>query len=754
MSSPNSDDAAKKLNLTELRKFLEHPEKSVSSLVLDKSENEDLAPLVHTCQHLFRHIHDLSSRYQERFVKRKHAYLDILASSCEDLYIDEDGPLDAESLWGQIDLQNKVVSRILNRSIKKLRQIASRQASGSSDGRKICLLDDEEEEDPVTNTDDDVGSREESVDDVDEDDSLSKDQDSGEANEEDEETRRMRERMERAMEELDGTDDEEESHRADQDDKPNDEVSLEDPVKEEINDGFFDIQEMEAFADEEEELLPDSAYEDEKPDFVEDTRSFHQRQRDGDLPESPGEDEEEDDDALVHRQDISSRRRKYRADDEVEALYQLYEEPDSDEEEELVNMTAADLYGKPKQKYYDSYKNRAKKDLSDDDSWNDFEYEGSRDKKVTWNDVDSEKFERKKSGSEKSDFEQNEESEDMEQSKHVPSKFARANEKLQKQTEAIEKEMLSEKPWQMVGEVASTARPENSLLDSTPEFERASKDAPVMTIVETEALEEVIKKRILNEDWDDVVPRELPDLAWHQKRGELPEVSQEKSKLGLGELYEREYLKKVVGYDVEAEQKKTEEEKAKDEMRSLFANLCSKLDALSNYHFAPRPVADEPEVKASATPAIAMEEILPLYVNEARTSAPEEIYGAKHGRNAVIRSESELNQDERKQLRSSKKAARRKKRKAKEADEKLISRLEPGLGLNNPYEKRKMREELTVARSKGRITEGGKDSNEYGKSSTFFQRMQEETQQRVSGLPPISMEPKAKKPKKSEQLKL
>ena len=44
---------------------------------------------------------------------------------------------------------------------------------------------------------------------------------------------------------------------------------------------------------------------------------------------------------------------------------------------------------------------------------------------------------------------------------------------------------------------------------------------------------------------------------------------------------------------------------------------------------------------------------------------------------------------ERKQLRNAKKAARRKSRQEKLADEKLISRLQPGLGLNNPYEKRK-----------------------------------------------------------------
>jgi U3 small nucleolar RNA-associated protein MPP10 len=61
------------------------------------------------------------------------------------------------------------------------------------------------------------------------------------------------------------------------------------------------------------------------------------------------------------------------------------------------------------------------------------------------------------------------------------------------------------------------------------------------------------------------------------QRGEAPDVSQEKSKLGLSELYEREYLKKTAGFDRDAHEKQTEEDAAKEEMKRLFANLCSYL---------------------------------------------------------------------------------------------------------------------------------------------------------------------------------
>jgi U3 small nucleolar RNA-associated protein MPP10 len=160
-------------------------------------------------------------------------------------------------------------------------------------------------------------------------------------------------------------------------------------------------------------------------------------------------------------------------------------------------------------------------------------------------------------------------------------------------------------------------------------------------------------------------------------RGGAPDVSQEKSKLGLGELYEREYLKRR-RYDRRYRRRKTDwGDAAKD--------LCSQLDALSNYHFAPRPVANEADVRnRDDVPAIAMEEVLPLHVSRSRGIAPEEVHAAGKGRQSVLKGDSELDQAERKRLCSAKKAARRKTRQQKHADEKLISRLQPGLGLNNP----------------------------------------------------------------------
>ena len=236
----------------------------------------------------------------------------------------------------------------------------------------------------------------------------------------------------------------------------------------------------------------------------------------------------------------------------------------------------------------------------------------------------------------------------------------------------------------------------------------------------------MINCRILAEDWDDVTPRELPTID-SRKCGAAVGVSQEKSKLGLGELYERDFLRKAVGYDVGMAEKETYEGLAKSEMKALFAKLCSRLDALSNYHFAPRPVADEADVKSLSTPAIAMEEVIPLTVSDAKGSAPEEIYAGKRGRDSVLKSDLELEQSERKRLRAIKKQARRREKRQKEADEKLMSRLKPGLGLNNPYEARKLREDLSKARSSGALIEGkADDHDDFNTSAKFFDRLQEQ----------------------------
>ena len=623
--------------VADLLQLLARPEDTLVDLLFAKKETDsgtETQLLRHVCQTLFAHIEHLGQIQQHLELKPSGEL-----SGLDQLYLGEESePIDSETIWGQVDLQNLGVHTLVKQSLKRLTKHVE----------DVKVLD-------LGEVMSENGQEEKHSSD------YSLDEYSEENHEEDDDAKRIRERMERAMEDMDDDDDEEEEEEKSTSNQTkgekDDEDSLVDPAAEELNDGFFDILEMEDFADEEEEYLPEDAYGPVKPEESNEEKSkksFHQRQRDGEFDTGSVDDEDDSDDDLAFRHvEPVVRRKKYREDNEVEALIDLYNNPnDEDDDHSVVNMTAADLFGKPNKKFFEKWKSSGKdqkqatkKDFDADgtDSWDghNFDDEGENWKGQT----DDKEFSDDTGDEEEGDDDTADNLDDKVASvKTSKVNLSKPTSKLARQTEELEQEMLAEKPWQMTGESKSTSRPVNSLLDSTPEFEVATKLAPIINVEHTANIEEVIKRRILAEDWDDVVPRELPDVAWNKKRGELPEVSQEKSKLGLGELYEREYLKKAVGYDVDTVEKETEEEKAKSEMKALFATLCSRLDALSNYHFAPRPITDEAEVRTVTKPAIAMEEVIPLHVSNARGVAPEEVYGGKKGRDGVLRGETEMDQ--------------------------------------------------------------------------------------------------------------
>lgn len=788
------------------------PEDLLTTLLNKDDATNARLDLVTISQHLFRYIEHLAHAEEELKAIQKDQKLRELdpalseeeekamdeeddidpctLSGLASLYVgdeDENSGLDAETIWGQVDLQNTALMSRLKKNLKKLVKRSSNDEKKYGPDDLIQLLEvgamGSEEEEGASGGEDDGESDEGSAasnfgDDYDDEEAEGQAVDS----DEDSDARRIRERMERAMEDMSDDDDDDAEQESVSDDKQQrlaairakaaEEEEAIDPTREEMRDGFFDLHEMEAFADEEEEFLPDVAYGQELPEDANNEKVLpHVRDRAGKESDDDNEGfddefEDEDDDLTKRYEPNSVRRRKYRADEEVDALYQLYDDDDGNNSdgEDPEEMTAADFFGKPDTKLIKRYKEQQKTGskgksrsksndmkFDEEDSWNDVDFAEDG---LDWKDGGEEEDEMESDGDdaergasdeddgEDSEGDMEEEEGDDEQNMKLSSHDIKSK-KLEEQTLRLEEEMMAEKPWRMLGEAKGTNRPSDSLLDSTPEFEVAFKPPPIITAGHTADIEEIIKKRIIEEDWDDVVPRELPDIGASKRGGDAPEVSQEKSKLGLGELYEREYLKKSTGFDKDAHEKETEEDAAKEEMKKLFADLCSHLDALSNYHFAPRPVADEADVQnREDVPAIAMEEVLPLHMSKSRGVAPEEVYGAGKGRTSVLKGESEMDQTERKRLRNAKKSSRRKARKQKEADEKLISKLQPGLGLNNPYEKRKLREELQMARASGKVivakdNQGWQDEaatgKEYQTSAKFFQKMQENVESMVHG---------------------
>lgn len=128
-----------------------------------------------------------------------------------------------------------------------------------------------------------------------------------------------------------------------------------------------------------------------------------------------------------------------------------------------------------------------------------------------------------------------------------------------------------------------------------------------------------------------------------------------------------------------------------------------------------------------------MEEVLPLAISTADTQAPEEVHDKKKGRDGILREDAEMSQEDRQRLRRSKKAARRKARRQAAATEKLVAKLNPGLG--NKYSREKMKAEI---RDSGKVVQGRVETSAggstagkkaYSTSSKFFSALQTEVTQ-------------------------
>lgn len=130
-------------------------------------------------------------------------------------------------------------------------------------------------------------------------------------------------------------------------------------------------------------------------------------------------------------------------------------------------------------------------------------------------------------------------------------------------------------------------------------------------------------------------------------------------------------------------------------------------------------------------PAVAVEEVIPAAVSDATLRAPEEVYARKRGREAVVRGEAEMTQEERGAARRAKKAARRKARRQRDADQRRVERLNPGLG--NKYAKARALEEMRTAKNVSEGVRSTGDPSSWGKSAQFFAKLQEEAKATISG---------------------
>ncbi|KAJ2333349.1 U3 snoRNP protein, partial [Coemansia sp. RSA 2681] len=241
------------------------------------------------------------------------------------------------------------------------------------------------------------------------------------------------------------------------------------------------------------------------------------------------------------------------------------------------------------------------------------------------------------------------------------SEFEKRQEKLQGLITRLEDEAVDKKHWAMTGEVTSAARPKDSLLEEDLEFDHVQKPVPIVTQEATQTLEDVIKRRILNEEWDDV-ERKKDVQAKPFRPSEFIELNDKAPKKSLAEEYEADYMAQKAGDEFVAE----DDAKLAVTHREIdvqFRNLFAQLDALSHFHFTPKPATADIEIRTSA-PALQMEEKLPVNVSHAEQLAPEEIYEKNKGRNGRtgdLLGDTELTREDRKRRRQRKKEMHKKK---------------------------------------------------------------------------------------------
>jgi len=338
-----------------------------------------------------------------------------------------------------------------------------------------------------------------------------------------------------------------------------------------------------------------------------------------------------------------------------------------------------------------------------------------------------------------SDQEMSEQENEENVDKKALSNFEKKQSELKNKIKRLEDANIAVKPWQLLGETNATKRPVNSLLEEHVTFDHTSVGAPVITEETTESLEDIIKQRIKDEAWDDV-ERKVKPVTQPYEYKKAPELNQEKSKLSLAEVYEKEYLK-------EQETEKVEKENVEHiKIQNLMDKLFVKLDALSNFQFTPKP--PNPELKIiSNVASLQMEEITPITMTESSQLAPEEIFDKKKG---DVKGSTEKTETDRKHERREKKT--KKKFAVKEKDRKEKLKIKAGKVVKSS--KKKAMDQLKKGTRNTIVNEKTTSSKTVKSSSEFFNRLQDEAKTAINKQKNIVGKENRKKTKTTNAFKL
>lgn len=268
--------------------------------------------------------------------------------------------------------------------------------------------------------------------------------------------------------------------------------------------------------------------------------------------------------------------------------------------------------------------------------------------------------------------------------------------------DAMEEENVGKKPWQLRGEVTAGSRPRDSLLETTLDHDSSIRKSSVAEEDRNETIEDIIRQRIVDNLYDDVVPA-FPETYNREKsksKKDLPEVSQEKPTESLAEVYAREFVSEKEKAQSEAASREVErareqpETAEQREINRLYEKIAAKLDALSGLHFTPSPAKIAPEmVIGKNIKALASEEAIPDVVSDKAVLTPKEVYSVDK---RDLNGDKELTKSERRASRGRSKTRIRKAKHAKTRATELMNK-------SNPVISEKRRAEAALLRKGKKI---------------------------------------------------